>query len=395
MASPCDGPIRAVLFGEFDTQAGPKIVSQSPEGYVVAEVWDVVFEYVIPKPALCSHVVSVGAQGHRIVGLPTCLLDTKYSRNAYVFNVAIVLAEADSVHAVAARFEPALAAASAALCELEVSRGFLHRDDGRSAVVALLPALRDALNACSGPAGGERTLTIAAGSGSGGSEGSTSDTFALTIRVPPAPTFTSTADDEDVNVDGLLVCRQSGAPAAATAAVVAELGREAAELYEHVKGVCTVREAARSAWGTPLALSSARRCAKELLAKNLLAKADLFPLSYVATPKVRELMSNAELRDRLLQRCSRGARLEDALAVIGELKPGTTVQKLISSDILKKRKVDDPHAFLTFCLAHGWVLPMPDVQTVKEAACNVEAPNPSNLTHSALRDSRAPQRHFV
>lgn len=363
---------------------------------------------MIAKPTLCAHVISVGAQGHRVIGIPTCLMGAKYFRNAFVFNVAVVVSESETSASASAsassgaagggvsdattRFETALSTVSTALSELETSRGFLHQEEGRRSIEMFLPQLRETLNVLSGMrSGGERVLSIP------GTE------TTVKIRVPPLPGHSAGGGgggekeegEEDEETDGVLLWRQPGVPVTA----VTELGREAAEMYEHIEGVCTAREAARAAG---IVGEARRKSVAELLSRNLVVKADAFAQSYVATPRIRELAEGdgggrvRAVRQRLMQRCfGRGAKFEDAMELIGELRPGTTAQDLINRSTFKERKVDDPRAFLSFCLAHGWIQPMPDVQAIKECALTVEAPNPAMHSHSVFRDPRAPQRHFV
>jgi len=372
--------IRGLLFGEFDTQAGPKIAFQTPAGCVAPEVWDAVFEYLIAKPSLCGHVLSVvaGVGGVRIVGVPTAISDAKYSRNAYVFNCALVLA-ANAPDSLALRLEPGLRSVATALRDLEAGRGFLTQPAMRETLFSALPALLAAFQQSESAPATEVRLA---------------DDCVVTLRgttTTAGPTTQAstagTADGVDEELEGALLWRQPGAPISA----VSELGADAhgaAELYERIEGTCSVHAAGGS-----------REAVAALLARNLVVRVAPFAQSYVVTPRVRELFDphrGGALRTRLLTRCfTPHAQLDDALALLGMLRPGTTAQQLINNHAFKEHRVDDPRVFLTFCLAHGWLAPVPEPHAIEEFACLTEAPNPSSMAHSALRDPRGALRHFV
>ena len=52
---------RAVFYSEFDNVVGPKIVYQAPLGYLAADEFDSISDFVITKPQLCGRTVTMCA----------------------------------------------------------------------------------------------------------------------------------------------------------------------------------------------------------------------------------------------------------------------------------------------------------------------------------------------
>lgn len=76
--------LACVLYSEFDDVA----MYQDPEGFLSTEIFDALSEYIICKPALCGASVSiVDPLDRKIVGFPVLISNSKYSRNALLFNV--------------------------------------------------------------------------------------------------------------------------------------------------------------------------------------------------------------------------------------------------------------------------------------------------------------------
>ncbi|XP_052746585.1 GATOR complex protein NPRL2 isoform X2 [Bicyclus anynana] len=88
----CDreGPIRCIFLGEFHPVAGPKISCQFPEDYVSKELFDAISAYIIPKPQMQKCTMTINALGHKIVGYPIRIDNSRYERNMYLFNLCFV-----------------------------------------------------------------------------------------------------------------------------------------------------------------------------------------------------------------------------------------------------------------------------------------------------------------
>ena len=87
--------MRCIFYADFHPKAGSRIVYQSPTGYVERKVFDSVTGYIITKPQLHGKLITVNAHGYRFLGVPSCLDNPKYERNALMFNFVMVF-DADS-----------------------------------------------------------------------------------------------------------------------------------------------------------------------------------------------------------------------------------------------------------------------------------------------------------
>lgn len=85
-----EGPIRCIFLGEFHPVAGPKISCQFPEDYISKEVFDSISAYIIPKPQIQKCTMTINALGHKIVGYPIRIDNSRYERNVYLFNLCFV-----------------------------------------------------------------------------------------------------------------------------------------------------------------------------------------------------------------------------------------------------------------------------------------------------------------
>lgn len=135
--------LRGVFYSEFDNVVGPKICYQAPDGYLSAEAFDSISDYVITKPQLCGKLITVTAFRHRIMGFPVNIENEKYTRNALMFNVGFVFDEATDTTA----YEAVLRRLASVLQTLELESEFLSRDATKEHLSELLPRVLYDLNA--------------------------------------------------------------------------------------------------------------------------------------------------------------------------------------------------------------------------------------------------------
>lgn len=124
--------IQALFYAEFDNVQGPKIVYQTPEGFLgslgasvppadlpsspVTQrlqqqqgeapgpedtdgplAFDSISEYIIPKPELCGRLVTIFLNAkYKVLGYPVLLEGPKYERNNLLFNLCFVFERHDS-----------------------------------------------------------------------------------------------------------------------------------------------------------------------------------------------------------------------------------------------------------------------------------------------------------
>lgn len=94
--------IKAIFFAIFDNTEGPKVLHQVPPDSITASPssptqplinFAAVSSLVIPRPEFCSRLIQFTHNGQRILCYPIHLSSASYTRNAFLFSFALVLAE--------------------------------------------------------------------------------------------------------------------------------------------------------------------------------------------------------------------------------------------------------------------------------------------------------------
>ncbi|KAK2756175.1 Nitrogen permease regulator 2 [Arachnomyces sp. PD_36] len=147
--------IKAIFYSKFDTQEGPKVVHQVPDGAIVPSrtslsqqplfaFLDISF-FVIPRQELCGNLLHVCAGGYRILGYPICMKSSVYDRNEFIFNFCIVLTEDEDF----STYKSVVHKLADLMRGLEEQSGFLSRDPskgGEGKVHSLCETLMEDLN---------------------------------------------------------------------------------------------------------------------------------------------------------------------------------------------------------------------------------------------------------
>ncbi|KAI9040427.1 nitrogen permease regulating protein NPR2 [Aspergillus affinis] len=147
--------IKAIFYSKFDTQEGPKVVHQVPDGAIVPSSTapsqppfftfsDVSF-FVIPRQELCGNLIQVCTNGYRILGYPICMKSLRYDRNEFIFNFCLVLAEEEDF----STYKSVVQKLADLMHGLEEQNGFLSRDHSKSGegkVYSLCETLMEDLN---------------------------------------------------------------------------------------------------------------------------------------------------------------------------------------------------------------------------------------------------------
>ncbi|KAJ5697321.1 Nitrogen permease regulator 2 [Penicillium malachiteum] len=147
--------IKAIFYSKFDTQEGPKVVHQVPDGAIVPSSTapaqplfltfsDVSF-FVIPRQELCGNLLQVCTNGYRILGYPICMKSARYDRNEFIFNFCLVLSEEDDF----STYKSVVRKLADLMHALEEQSGFLSRDfskSGEGKVYSLCEMLMEDLN---------------------------------------------------------------------------------------------------------------------------------------------------------------------------------------------------------------------------------------------------------
>ncbi|KAE8379117.1 nitrogen permease regulator 2-domain-containing protein [Aspergillus bertholletiae] len=147
--------IKAIFYSKFDTQEGPKVVHQVPDGAIVSSATapsqplfltfsDISF-FVIPRQELCGNLMQVCTSGYRILGYPICMKSHRYDRNEFIFNFCIVLAEEEDF----STYKSVVQKLADLMHGLEEQGQFLSRDHSKSGegkVYSLCETLMEDLN---------------------------------------------------------------------------------------------------------------------------------------------------------------------------------------------------------------------------------------------------------
>ncbi|KAJ5278819.1 Nitrogen permease regulator [Penicillium angulare] len=147
--------IKAIFYSKFDTQEGPKVVHQVPDGAIVPSATaqsqdlyltfsDISF-FVIPRQELCGNLLQVCTNGYRILGYPICMKSPRYDRNEFIFNFCLVLSEEDDF----STYKSVVQKLADLMHALEEQSGFLSRDfskSGEGKVYSLCEMLMEDLN---------------------------------------------------------------------------------------------------------------------------------------------------------------------------------------------------------------------------------------------------------
>ncbi|KAL5052249.1 hypothetical protein BDW71DRAFT_7741 [Aspergillus fruticulosus] len=147
--------IKAIFYSKFDTQEGPKVVHQVPDGAIVLSntapsqplfftFSDISF-FVIPRQELCGNLIQVCTNGYRILGYPICMKSPRYDRNEFIFNFCLVLAEEEDFSS----YKSVVQKLADLMHGLEEQSGFLSRDHSKSGegkVYSLCETLMEDLN---------------------------------------------------------------------------------------------------------------------------------------------------------------------------------------------------------------------------------------------------------
>ena len=82
--------LRCIFYAEFDNTEGPRMVYQAPKGHLSSQRFDEISGYIITGPKLSHKIVDINACGHRILGYPIRIENSKYDRNAFLFNIGFM-----------------------------------------------------------------------------------------------------------------------------------------------------------------------------------------------------------------------------------------------------------------------------------------------------------------
>ncbi|GAB5366167.1 hypothetical protein AAMO2058_001121500 [Amorphochlora amoebiformis] len=134
----------SIFYAEFDNIEGPKIVYQSPQGFLSAQDFEKISGYVIGGPLLSNKIITIDACGYRIMGYPVCIENSKYKRNALLFNLAFVFPT--DVDLQAYNFTQTLTKLANTIQTLEHEASFLSNPETKKRLKLVLGDILESIN---------------------------------------------------------------------------------------------------------------------------------------------------------------------------------------------------------------------------------------------------------
>lgn len=84
-------PITALFYSVFHPHEGTKVIHQVPsKEFANMFDFDIIKNYVIPKPQLCNKLITFKIGNYRVLGYPVNIYGSHYARNSFSFNFCFV-----------------------------------------------------------------------------------------------------------------------------------------------------------------------------------------------------------------------------------------------------------------------------------------------------------------
>ncbi|CAG8517213.1 7666_t:CDS:2 [Paraglomus occultum] len=139
----------SVFFTMFDDDLGRSLLYEVPEGSIKSLPnstplinFSSISEYIIPKPDLCGHLVSICTGSYKVMGVPVLIRNKKYPRGILIFNLSLVFDHGADTSS----YEPVARKIARVLTSLEVESEFLWKLETRSTVYNIIEQLLEDLN---------------------------------------------------------------------------------------------------------------------------------------------------------------------------------------------------------------------------------------------------------
>ncbi|KAL4225814.1 Nitrogen permease regulator-like 2 [Mactra antiquata] len=293
------GTIKCIFYSEFHPTAGPKIAYQVPEEYLSKEHFDAINIYIITKPELQTHLITVNAVGHKIIGCPVRIEDKKYDRNALMFNCCFMFENQTRT----ARYEPIVKKLASYFRQLELESGFLSDEKKKESIPVILQDILTKLNQ-SGSCG----IFI--------NEFCTIDLKLSSNKEDPKP-----VQDHDVPVF------TSDKPKT----MYTNWDLTTHQVLQYIDGYNHVAKIAAEA---DIEINLVKACLQNLVHIDVITIVSIFQYSnmYAATDSIRNLATDPILQEECLKCVASKARVKpnfrDVFMLFGSLTPGLTVKGL-------------------------------------------------------------------
>ena len=136
-----DGPVRAIMFTQFEDVEGYVVAASDPPNVMTDQFKEIGYQF-LPDKDICWRLISLCVGEYRIVGVPVHIDDAKYARRAFVFCFCLIVEkQAMELGKIVAQYLAEI------FYKLEVDSSFLSGSPaGKEALPIFLKDLRDSLN---------------------------------------------------------------------------------------------------------------------------------------------------------------------------------------------------------------------------------------------------------
>eukprot|EP00128_Syssomonas_multiformis_P018811 Colp12_sorted_trinity150504_noHs@35256 len=297
--------IKCILFCEFHHIAGPRIWHQTPEGYVSREFFDSIHEYLITKPQLSGHLLTLMAFGHKVVGYPVIIENKKYQRNALMFNVAFVFDPSTSTE----KYEPVIRKIARYFTCLEVESEYISREETKANIPVIIQRILNDLNSS-----GKSTIVA-------------NDANTMYLQIFPVLPDPPAVYDHKVPIFITEV----------SSMCIRAWDLTMQQVWPYINGIDHVKRIAKKA---DVEIALVRKCMQHLLYYNIITLVDVFQYSniYMVTSSINRLLDDPVVQQECAEYITKSGRPAASPAAIFalycRLRPDVTLKDFcIESDL--------------------------------------------------------------
>jgi len=319
--------LKSIFFSEFDNIVGPKITFQVPESFVGSELFETIHEYVITKPNMCGHLITLTVLQHKIMGYPIHLEGSKYPRNGLLWNLCFVF-DANENHQTLIAYQPIVQKLALRLKALEQESEFLFNNISKSRLQHIIEEIYYGLRTsgrCIIPVDEANTIYLKLQSDFG---------TIPSIKEHLVPILIT-------NLEGIINC---------------EWDLALQQIAPYINGIYHIKHISQI---SGVEIEIVKQCIQHLLYYNCVSLLDIFQYSnvYVCKRSFTEFATNS----RKIKACANYVRLSNEIPSISQhrivflfsmLKYDVTLKKWVEENNVTSLNVDT-RKFITFGLLNG------------------------------------------
>lgn len=254
-----ESEILSILYCEFHSTHGPKIIHQDPVNYIKPDIFQSLSAYIIPKTGLQMQLMTVNSLGYKIIGFPVGIENPRFERNRYIFNLCFVCEASKRT----VQYEPLVRKLARYLTQLESECEFLTKmkNDTMEVMLRQIRTQLNENNSCS--------YTVTAST-------------KIHLKVVNVHSDPREVLDHEV-------------PILSESIITSEWDLTTQQLIPYIDGY---RHIAKISADAAVEVSLVKACIQNMIYYGLVSLIPIFSYSstYVATPKLPELLSNRQLQ---------------------------------------------------------------------------------------------------